>query len=158
VSELGIGFIAHSINNSTIRILILHFNCITDDGVEHLAEMLKTNRTLVYLGLDQNLIGERGMKYLAYALSVCNTTLKELSLVSNKSLKDSSVDSLVQILKYNRTLEELNVHDCNLTNVGKKRLQEATKDKAIFRLVTEDITGGRKQGSWWANLYFRRMK
>ncbi|CAF2132629.1 unnamed protein product [Rotaria magnacalcarata] len=160
ISDIGVSFIAHSINNSTVTILVLNRNCITDEGARYLAEMLKTSRILVYLGLHSNLIGEQGVKYLADALTTCNTTLKELSLRSNKFLRDSSIDSLFAILKYNNALDTLDVSDCNISTVGIARLQDKANQKSSFHFVTstKETCHDSHPASSWFKVFLSRIK
>jgi hypothetical protein len=124
-----------SINNSTLKKLHLGFNDITDDGAQHLAQMLKTNRTLTHLWLEQNHIGDRGIQFLAGILARHNWSLKCLSLFSNKLVSDSSVTALVDMLRLNQSLQKLDISDCNLTEIGEVKLQEIIKSKQDFQLI-----------------------
>jgi Ran GTPase-activating protein (RanGAP) involved in mRNA processing and transport len=120
--------------------------------------MLKINRILVYLGLNNNQIGARGVRDLTNALVGYNTNLRELDLASNKSLDDSSVDFLVRMLKHNRTLKVLDVHGCGLSTTGKIELENAVQHNTGFELVTKRTTTGAKIGSSWVGAIFARQK
>jgi Ran GTPase-activating protein (RanGAP) involved in mRNA processing and transport len=67
---------ALTFNNSTLDTLALHSTGITDKGVEYLAEMLKTNRTMMELRLSGNEIGNQGVQLLAKALTHHNNTFR----------------------------------------------------------------------------------
>jgi Ran GTPase-activating protein (RanGAP) involved in mRNA processing and transport len=137
LSDKGIRFLALelSINNSTLKKLNLGFNDITDDGAQHLAQMLKTNRTLIHLCLQQNHIGDRGVQLLAGVLARQNWTLELLNLFSNKFLSDGSIPVLSNMLQLNQSLQKLDIRDCNVTDIGEAKLQEIIKTKQDFELI-----------------------
>ena len=124
-----------SINNNTLKKLNLGFNEITDDGAQHLAQMLKTNRTLTHLWLQENHIGDRGTQLLAGVLARHNWTLELLALYSNKLLSDLSVNAMLDMLRMNQSLQQLNIDHCSLTEVGEAKLQEMIQSKKDFQLM-----------------------
>ena len=124
-----------SINNSTLKQLNLGFNEITDNGAQHLAQMLKTNRTLTHLWLHQNHIGDRGIQILAGVLARQNWSLQILTLFSNKFLSDLSVPAIIDMLQLNQSLQKLDINDCNFTDMGEVKLQEAIQSKKDFQLI-----------------------
>ncbi len=123
------------LNNSTLKQLHLGSNCITDRGVQYLAEMLKTNGTLTDLWLYNNQIADEGVEYLADILRNNNRILKHLDLQWNKLVTDSSVASLVIMLDRNRVLERLNLRKCNLSVAGKMQLLQAIAERKDFKLI-----------------------
>lgn len=124
-----------SINNHTLKKLNLGFNDLTDDGAQHLAQMLKTNRTLTHIWLQENHIGDQGTQSLAAVLARQNWTLQCLALFSNKSLGDTSVTALIEMLRLNQSLQELNIDHCGITETGEGKLQEMIKSKKDFQLM-----------------------
>jgi hypothetical protein len=122
-------------NNTTLKALSLGYNDITDEGADYLAEMLKRNRTLIELWLPWNRISDRGVQLLANALIQNNTNLKALSFDLNKLVNDSSVDSLIDMMKQSRSLHALHVADCKLSKAGKERLREAERLKKNIKLT-----------------------
>ncbi|CAM4750340.1 unnamed protein product [Rotaria magnacalcarata] len=122
-------------NNHTLKILGLNSIGLTDVGAEDLAVMLQKNRTLTHLQLQANEIDNRGILYLAEALTKSNTTLEQLELAENKLVNDSSVDLLVEIIKHNRSLKVLNVRLCNISDSGKTKLQAATEANKDLQLM-----------------------
>ena len=121
-------------NRSALKTLSLGWNNITDEGAHHLAEMLKTNMTLIELWLPFNRISDRGVQLIANALTHHNTSLKRLSLDLNKSVTDASVDCLVDLLNQNQSITALHVRDCKLSKAGKAKLQEAQKTRRNIEL------------------------
>jgi len=89
--------------------------------------MLKTNKTLISLGLDENDIGNRGLQLLANALNQYNNNLQELYLVKNKMASYLSIDSLVQ-------MNRLWIDDCNLSLKEKEKLRQTIHSRNRFSL------------------------
>ncbi len=50
-------------------------------------------------------------------------------------ISDSSIDFLVDMLQYNRSLKKLDLRVCNLSDSAKAKLQEAAKTKRNFQLL-----------------------
>jgi len=137
ISDLGVQtltstFLSH---NSTLKQLHLGSNCITDRGVQYLAEMLEQNTTLSDLWLYNNEITDIGVRDLAYTIMEENRHLKHLDLQWNKSITDSSINSLVNMLEHNRILARLNLRKCNLSITGKMQLLQAVAEKKDFKLI-----------------------
>lgn len=109
-------------------------NGITDEGAGYLAEMLKINSTLDTIDLDLNNISDQGVELLANTLCVNNNTLVRISLNGNKLVSDKSVDFIIMMLKQNSTLSFLDIYKCNLSEDGKKRLQQMEQTKQFFCL------------------------
>jgi Ran GTPase-activating protein (RanGAP) involved in mRNA processing and transport len=137
VSDSGIQHLARilSINSSNLKGLDLDSNSITDEGAQYLSEMLKMNSRLTYLRLSKNKIGNQGVQLLANALAQHSTSLKELSLSMNCSMSDSTVDSLVNMLKQNLSLKKLDIHGCKLSWTGTTKLRMVVKDRTNFNLI-----------------------
>ena len=102
-----------SLNNSKVYFLALQSTGITDEGAKHLAEMLKINTTLQYLMLGWNEISDQGVQHLANALTHHNNTLLSLRVDNNKLVSDVSADCLIEMLKHNQTLERLDIEKCH---------------------------------------------
>jgi Ran GTPase-activating protein (RanGAP) involved in mRNA processing and transport len=122
------------VNPSTLQHLYLGQNDITDVGIEYIADMLKTNRMLTWLWLSGNEIGNRGVELLSTTLANHNLSLEWLFLNSNKSINDSSIDALINMLKRNHSLKTIYINNCNLSDIAKQKLQEITKLKKDFDL------------------------
>jgi Ran GTPase-activating protein (RanGAP) involved in mRNA processing and transport len=121
-------------NQSTLQHLYLGQNDITDNGLKHLSDMLKTNRTLTWLWLSGNEIGNEGIEYLSHILADYNVTLEWLFVNSNKLITDSSIDGLLHMLKRNNTLKTFYINNCDLSEIAKRKLIQMTKLKKDFDL------------------------
>jgi Ran GTPase-activating protein (RanGAP) involved in mRNA processing and transport len=137
MSDKGVFAIAKALEtaNKTLETLDLGSNDITDQGAIYLAEMLKTNTALTNLDLSINRIGERGVRHLVGALDGDNKGLKRLSLRTNKSITDSSVDWLATMIRCNTFLDILDVGNCSLSTSSKEQLQKTVPSKRAFSLV-----------------------
>ncbi|CAM4940214.1 unnamed protein product [Rotaria socialis] len=137
VSDAGVGYLAQALStNRTLTKLGLASNDITSAGVSHLVEIVKKNKTLNTIGLAMNRIDDQGVQMLANALAQQNTNLEILTLDRNQSVSDFSINALINMIKNNRSLKELWINDCSLSEKGKKKLQQATESKKAFKLVT----------------------
>ncbi|CAF1339420.1 unnamed protein product [Rotaria sordida] len=120
---------------SSLKILFLNKNGISNDGIYYLCEMLRTNQTLTELWLSDNEIGNEGVIQLTNILINYNRKLKVLTLSYNIFITDSSIDYLLQMLEYNKTLEKFSINNCNLSETSKMKLQEKADTKKIFEIV-----------------------
>jgi len=136
LSDVGVVALANvlALNNSAIKVLGLESTGVTDEGAKHLAEMLKTNKTVTSLGLGENFIGDRGLQALVDVLNRQNNNLQELYVPKNRTISDICIDFIVQMLKNNRTLTRLWIDGCNLSSKGKDRLRQAAHSRNRFSL------------------------
>ena len=134
VFDVGVRSLSEAVasNNSSLQLLDLSSNDITDLGVRHLAEILKTNQTLIYLRLSSNKISDQGIQLLANVLARQNNSLQEFYIDTNKLISDSSIDSLKQMIKYNRSLKRFYISHCNLSKKGKKKLRRVVRWKLFL--------------------------
>ncbi|UJR17341.1 hypothetical protein I4U23_004236 [Adineta vaga] len=137
ISDTGVQYLSSALSvNRTVRKLGLASNNITNAGVSHLAEMLKRNHTLIMLGLAMNKIGNQGVQMLSNVIAHQNSSLQVLTLDRNELISDSSLDSFVDMIKQTRSMKELWINDCSLSEKGKKKLKERIAFKKDFKLVT----------------------
>lgn len=137
LSDSGVYYLAQALLiNKTIKKLGLASNDITNTGVSYLVEMLKKNQTLQTLGLAINKIGDQGVQLLANILAQQSSILQTLTLDRNPLVTDLSVNSLISMIKHNRSLSELWINDCGLSEKGKKKLQEAAESNKALKLFT----------------------
>ena len=122
-------------NNTTLKKLYLGTNGITDRGVQYLAQFLQNNRTLSRLDLSFNEIGNRGVQRLARALVHYNQTLTQLHISWNKSINDSSSDSLAEMIEHHRAFEFIDISNCSISLAEKSKLKELGKLKKHLKLV-----------------------
>ena len=123
---------ALSKNDSKLSRLALTSNNIKDESVQHLAEMLKTNRYLTQLWLGFNQITNHGVPILTDVLAHHNKTLHVLSLSSNYPVTDSSLDFLINMLECNHVLRTVCLSNCGLTETSKLKLRETTASRLEF--------------------------
>ncbi|XP_072894511.1 NACHT, LRR and PYD domains-containing protein 3-like isoform X1 [Hemitrygon akajei] len=88
---------------------------ITDSGAEHLASALSTNRSLTVLNLNENALGDSGVKLLSEALKNTECKMEKMWLYK-VGLTDSGVDDLVSALSKNQSLTELDLGSNSLTD------------------------------------------
>ena len=120
-------------SNTTVIKLNLCDNDIDDAGAGGLADALKSSTTLTVLDLSENSIGDAGVANLADALK-SNNTLAKLNLCYN-CIHDTGAAKLADVLKSNNTLTELNLRDNGIGDDGAGSLADALKSNtALTRL------------------------
>ncbi len=136
ISDIGVHALAQTlvVNSSTLKVLDLYSNNITDEGIEYLSDMLKINKTITRLGLGFNQITDHGIRLLANAIIYFNDNLQYLSFSSNKLITDKSLSSLIEMLTCNSSLKTLWLNDCSLSPTAVVRLKEEAKNNENFTL------------------------
>lgn len=134
ISDDGVYFLSNalSLKNNVLKTLVLQKNRITDKGTKCLAEMLKINDTLLWLYLGENQISDEGVRILADTLENHNHTLEMLVLSSNKSVTDLSVNYLLPMIKSNQSLKKLWIDDCNISELSKSKFNEMKQLRQDF--------------------------
>lgn len=134
ISDLGVRYLALTINSSVLKRINLAENDISDEGAAYLAKMLATNTHLLQLSLSGNQISNHGIRMLANTLINSSTCLEFLDLSVNKHIDDESVDSLVDMMEKNQSLKKLDLRHNNLSEDAEKRLHIVSKSKKGFEL------------------------
>ena len=131
VSDQGIISLAESLSlhNSTLTTLGLGSNDITDKGVQYLAQILRTNTTLTVLTLQNNQVGSRGVDLLMDTLARFNKRLTTLNISSNTLINDSCVDSVIRMLTLNQTLQEFYMIKCSLSSTTIRKIQKTSESR-----------------------------
>ncbi|WP_198027141.1 patatin-like phospholipase family protein [Candidatus Paracaedibacter symbiosus] len=83
--------------SSTLSILNLAYNYLTNEGANVIASFLKENKCLTHLNLANNIIGDEGTELIALSLKY-NTSLVELDLSNNK-ITDNGAQEFSRIFK-----------------------------------------------------------
>ena len=122
-----------STTNWTLKRIDLNENNITSIGLQYLAKMLKTNSSLIWLGLHTNSIGDRGMEALVDTLTRDNKNLEVLDLCFNKSITDKCVESLIEMVQHNRSLKRFHMFNCNVSEAGRDRIRRAATSNTSIR-------------------------
>jgi hypothetical protein len=91
--------------NTSIKILYLPFNVISNQGAEAIAQFLKKNASITELFLFENRIDDIGMLAIANAL-IANETLLKLEVFCNPITK-KMVQVFEKVMQLNHELEEL---------------------------------------------------
>ena len=90
-----------------IKTLKLSNNQIGDDGMKHIAALLRNRPTLTTLHLDGNQIGDDGVQQVAKALTHRQMKLERLYLHKNKNITDRSFNHLRNIFIENHKLKSI---------------------------------------------------
>ena len=120
---------ALTVENITLKELYLARNGITSQGANYLADMLKSNRTLITLSLYGNRIDDQGMKPLTDVLTQTNRSLEHLYLSGNNLMTDLSIEYILKMLKGNETLKKIHLFNCNFSEDGQKKLRQLMEIK-----------------------------
>lgn len=123
-----------SSNGSPLIALYLDENCITDEGIYYLADMLKVNRTLTGLALGRNDISDLGVQKLIQTLIDYKTAIIGINIFSNKKITDKSVDIFVELFDQDRKFKLYKLYDCNFSEDGENKLRMAAARIKGFRL------------------------
>ena len=95
----------------------------SDPGTFHIAEKLRTNKSLRELQLYTCGLTSEGVGYVAKALAV-NNSLEMLNLGGNK-IEDEGVNHLASALRVNRSLKSLELSSCGMTDRGLKHITDS---------------------------------
>ncbi|CAF1399384.1 unnamed protein product [Adineta ricciae] len=96
-------------------------NSITSKDAVILAAGLKNNSTLKLLNLSGTRISDLGIQYITKALSINSNILKELR-VANIGLTNKGAEGLALMVKMNKTLIHLDLHENDFSDEGLKAL------------------------------------
>lgn len=99
----------------------------------HLAKY-RENHHYKVLSLASHQIGDEGFIFLAKSL-LEDTKISEVNLCCNP-LTDLSVETIVDLLSNNQTIEKLNIANTKITQEGIEKIQNVLKDRK-FTFITE---------------------
>ncbi|XP_078061934.1 uncharacterized protein LOC144487736 [Mustelus asterias] len=110
LGDSGVKLLSVALRNPDCKIQKLHLfhNALTDSCAKDLASVLSTNRSLIYLNLGYNKLGDSGVKLLSVALRNPECKIQELGL-DNTALTDSCAEDLASALSTKQTLRILNL-------------------------------------------------
>ncbi|XP_048849258.1 leucine-rich repeat-containing protein 71-like isoform X3 [Brienomyrus brachyistius] len=94
---IGAALSTARVANRSLQYLSLAFNSIGDVGAKHIAQGLRLNRTLLCLSLAYNCIGDAGAAYLAEVLGPFALTHEEIVERRRQMSKWNSLPSQIQI-------------------------------------------------------------
>ena len=110
--------------NRSLQVLDLYDNPISA-GVEHIAESLKHNHSLLEINLSRCDISEKGAKSLAISLKENNSLLT--LILSGNNLSDGAAAHIADGLRHNDHLKKLDILGCSIGDQGMKSLGCALK-------------------------------
>ena len=118
IHEEGVLFIAEMLSNVNIIIdnLNISNNALGVQGITHLSESLKQNRSLKHLEVSGCQLDSAGAASLASALRT-NSTLERLDIDEN-AIGDGGIAHLAEALKCNKVLKHLDVSECDMTDAA----------------------------------------
>jgi len=106
--------------NKTIKYLDIAINSIGDDGISAISDSLHVNKTLIQLVARYCEFNNEGAKSVAKMLQV-NRTLKYLDITGN-SIGDDGILAISDSLHVNKTLIQLVACYCEFNNEGAKSI------------------------------------
>ncbi|XP_072133139.1 uncharacterized protein [Mobula birostris] len=129
LGESGVKLVSAALRKAECKIqkLWLRDVGLTDSGVEQLASALSTNPSLMELNLNDNKLGDSGVKLVSEALRNSKCKIKKLWL-RNVGLTDSGAQDLVSALRTNPSLTELNLSANKLGDSGVKLVSAALRN------------------------------
>ncbi|XP_072133414.1 uncharacterized protein [Mobula birostris] len=129
LGDSGVKLVSAALKNSECKIqkLWLYDVGLTDSGAKDLNSTLSTNQSLTELSLNDNKLGDSGVKLVSEALKISECKIQKLSL-RNVGLTDSGVEDLLSALRTNPSLTELNLSGNKLGDSGVKLVSEALRN------------------------------
>jgi Ran GTPase-activating protein (RanGAP) involved in mRNA processing and transport len=134
ILDAGVEFLAKAFANENIgfRTLYLNSTGVTDAGCNYLAEMIRINHWMIYLFLNDNKIGDDGVRVLGETIGSRNCGITMITLSGNKLLTDASVDVLCSAIKGNSNFHQLHLCNCSLSEAGQERLRMTAGQRTRF--------------------------
>ena len=126
MEELSAGLQA----NISVTKLTLHC-CITDTGAQHLATMLAANSTMQALDLSHGSITNNVVSHLSRALQH-NSSVTHLNLSFNWSITKTGAVALGEMLRVNKSLKELDMHQTSVGEEGATALMEGLQYNQVL--------------------------
>ncbi|XP_072894240.1 NACHT, LRR and PYD domains-containing protein 3-like isoform X2 [Hemitrygon akajei] len=117
LGDSGVKLVSAALRNPECKIqkLLLGDVGLTDSGAKDLAFALSTNPSLTGLNLNENKLGDSGVKLVSEALRNPECKIQKLELVY-VGLTDSGAEDLVSALSTNPSLTGLNLRSNSLTD------------------------------------------
>ncbi|XP_078286332.1 NACHT, LRR and PYD domains-containing protein 3-like [Rhinoraja longicauda] len=142
LGDLGVDRLSVPLKNTENKIqkLELKNNSFTASCMKKLASALSTHSSLTELGVDNNKLGDSGVKLLCAALRNTDCKIQTLRLCS-VGLTPSGVKDLVSALSINRSLINVSLSSNTLGASGMKLVSEAlmNPDCVIQKLCLWDV-------------------
>lgn len=120
--------VQHLSTNTHCQELDLQENLISEHGIATFIPLFRRPNALKRLDVGKNSLHDVGISHLAEALCVPDCRLIELQLDGN-DITDQGARSLANMLKTNRTLENLSLNGNRLSEKGMQSLVEVLIDQ-----------------------------
>ncbi|XP_072131173.1 NACHT, LRR and PYD domains-containing protein 3-like isoform X1 [Mobula birostris] len=119
LGDSGVKLVCMALGDPECKVQTLWLNnvSLTDSGAKHLTSTLSTNRSLTELVLNDNKLGESGVKLLSEALRNSDCKIQQLCL-GGVSLTDNGAKDLTSALSTNQSLMVLNLESNLLTDLS----------------------------------------
>jgi len=135
IDQLGAISIADGVKkNTSLKVLNMSNNEVSDDGAIQIASSIEVNQTLTELCISYNRISSQGAIAIAKSLAQ-NNSLKKLNISGNHIGQDSATEIAKAICK-NRTLEELSFlgDDTEDDQSYMKILESLHRNNSLYKL------------------------
>jgi hypothetical protein len=123
--------------NKSITAMVMRGNRMGSEGVKHVADMMKVNNTISYLGISSCQISAADCCPLSEGLAL-NTGLREFYIGDEDRLTDGHVQNLCPGLARNKGLETIGLF-CppgSITETGVGRLEKVLRTNVYLKSVT----------------------
>lgn len=136
---------ALAVNNS-VEILVLPCpaNDLSVESCEAISQALKKNSRLTTLNLPRSNLGDEGIAHLAEGLTV-NKTLKKVEMGVSKTLGDTGMHALMEMLEHNYGLERLVVSSADQSIKEKTEYYMRLNEVGRGDLLTSGKSASREQ-------------
>lgn len=100
--------------SSSIKTIIINSNCLDDNCIQSLGELLADNESIEDIFLGGNMITDKGINILMTYL-LRNKNLKNLNLSKNKGITNASIKALKDII-FETNIEGLDLSGASVSN------------------------------------------
>ena len=107
---------------------------MTDAACDSVANLVRMSGRMRFLTLDDNYIGDRGVRTLCEPIKADYCGLSLMAFSRNKLVTDASVDELCAVMKEGRYLYQLYMVDCSLSATATETLRMAAAQRSSFIL------------------------
>lgn len=122
LGDAGVAVLALGLKaNSTLQLLDLRSNGITENGALSIQGVLVSSTSLLCLRLGNNAMGTRGAHAVARGLTYRNSSLRKIDLSANE-IVGPGAGALAHMIRYNTNLIELNLSFNQIGDTGAQAL------------------------------------
>ena len=148
ITDNGVRYICEGLTkNQTLTSLDITYNPqITSASTSTIAELINTTKSLTELRINNISVNEQNMSFESLSPESIEVIFKNLNMsavrelnLSNTPLDSKHVSTLSEILPDNKTMIELQLTNCNITDNGVRYICEGlTKNQTLTRLDISD--------------------